>query len=488
MMCRDNPPPQQRGSILLLTLLTTSVLAMLALSFAATMKSSIQVTRDHNAHLLSDLAAQSGLEFAQHHLLQDPEWDGTSEEGASFGEDITFVVTRAEGPKSRVLPTEVTLTIQGIRSKSLTQLQAKILVTPGDPLLDKSVSILGGASGSNLVINGDYLLIDAAGHLWEFREDLIAGVKEDERIVFDADMGDRMVMNFTSTQIARIKEKIMATVDGELSKTSTTLTEEERKIAYYAEALDLWAAKGGGEAHISGEENQVLGVWLPVTDESAPVLSLSRVDAPGDLHHYANTNYDWAESQELEEDPVHAPGWKLNSYLNADPDLLLVENMTDVRDVTTEKTMVFYLDPDDHLYLENVHFGGGMVVFTEADYDSAGPPRNTLTLGGACVIGGGTGGKSNIGILAPGCRLSTSGAQRQTVTGFSVLHSLDSVQRLVHHGVLIILNSAVGILDSSFTYDRNVAVDPPFGLSFFGDLPLVDIVALEEDYSPEAKL
>lgn len=487
-MCRDNHPPRQRGSILLLTLLTTSVLAMLSLSFAATMKSSIQVTRDHNAHLLSDLAAQSGLEFAQHQLLLDPEWDGTSKEGASFGEDVTFVVTRAEGPKSRVLPTEVTLTIQGIKNTSLTQVQAKILVTPGDPLLDKSVSILGGASGSNLVINGDYLLIDAAGHLWEFREDLIEGVKEDERVVFDESMRDRMVVNFTSAQIAQIKGRLMAAMNSKGGKTSTTLTDDERKAAYYAEALDKWAAKGGGESHIRAKEEKVQGVWLPVTGETAPVLSLSRIDAPGDLHHCANTNYDWAESQELEEDPVHAPGWKLSSYLNADPDLLLVENMTDVRDITTEKTVVFYLDPDEHLYLENVHFGGGMVVFTEADYDSAGPPRNTLTLGGACVIGGGSGGKSNIGILAPGCRLSTSGAQRQTVTGFSVLHSLDSAQRLIHHGVLIILNSAVGVLDSSFTYDRNVAVDPPFGLSFFGDLPLVDIVLLEEDYSPEAKL
>ncbi len=487
-MARDTLLRSQRGSILLLTLLTTSVLAMLALSFAATMKSSIQVTRDHNAHLLSDLAAQSGLEFAQHHLLQDPEWDGTAKEGESFGEEATFVVTRAEGPKSRVLPTEVTLTIQGFKNSSLTQLQAQILVTPGDPLLDKSVSILGGASGSNLAIHGDYLLIDAAGHLWEFREDLMESVQEDERVVFDADLRDRIVLNFTSTEIERIKGKIMATVDSELSKTSTTLTEDELKAAYYAEALDLWAAKGGGETHISGEDGQVQGVWLPVTGDTAPVLSLSRLDAPGDLHHYANTNYDWAESQELEEDPVHAPGWKLNSYLNPDPDLLLVEDVTDVRDVTIEKTVVFHLDPGEHLYLENVHFGGGMVVFTEADYDSAGPPRNTLTLGGSCVIGGGTGGKSNIGILAPGCRLSTSGAQRQTVTGFSVLHSLESVQRLIHHGVLIILNSAVGILDSSFTYDRTVAVDPPFGLSFFGDLPLVDIVVLEEDYSPEAKL
>jgi len=485
----NNPPPElQRGSILLLTLLTTSVLAMLALSFAATMKSSIQVTRDHNAHLLSDLAAQSGLEFAQHHLLQDPEWEGTPKDGEDFGDDVTFIVTRAEGPKSRVLPTEVTLTIQGLQNSSLTQLQARLMVTPGDPLLDKSISILGGASGSNLAIQGDYLLIDAAGQLWEYRDDLLEGAQQDDRIVFTEETIERMVVTFTPAQLLQIRDDIIADAESTIGRVLTLLTEDERKAAYYADAVEDWADKGGGESHIRGEENQVKGIWVPVTGEGVPVLSLSRIDASGELHHYANTNYEWADRQELEEDPVHAPGWNLESYLEEDPDLLLVENTTDLRDVTAEKTVVFYLDPGEHLYLENVNFPGGMVVYAEEDYDTFGAPRNTLTLGGACVIGGGTGGKTNIGIMAPGCRLSTSGAQRQTVTGFSVLHSLDSAQRLVHHGVLIILNSAVGILDSSFTYDRNVAVDPPVGLSFFGDLPLVDIVVLEEDYSPGAKL
>lgn len=486
-MCRDKLPRQQRGSVLLLTLLTTSVMAMLALSFAATMKGSIQVTRDHNANLLSDLAAQSGLEFAQHHLLQDPEWDGTATEGEAFGDEVRFMVTRADGPTSRVLPTEVTLIIEGVKASSLTRLQAQILVTPGDPLLDKAVSILGGASGSNLAIDGNYLLVDATGHLWEFREDLIAGVTRDERITFTEEMRNRLVMDFSQTQIERLKQKIIDQVEADLGRILTTLTEEERKAAYYAAAMDAWAAKGGGTSHMKGEQGAVQGVWLPAVEGTAPTLSLSRIDAPGDLHHYANTRYAWAENQELEEDPVHAPGWKLNSYTKEDPLLVLYEGVTDLRDVTIEETVVFVLDPNESLYLENVNFRGGMVVFAEADYDSAGPPRNLLTLGGSCVIGGGSGGKDGIGILAPGCRLTTTGAQKQTVTGFSVLHSLNSVQRLVHHGVLIILNSAVGIIDSSFTYDRSVAVDPPYGMSFFGDLPLIDLVVLQEDYAQLAK-
>ncbi|MHC4838523.1 MAG: hypothetical protein ACYTF3_10125, partial [Planctomycetota bacterium] len=235
-------------------------------------------------------------------------------------------------------------------------------------------------------------------------------------------------------------------------------------------------------SHLKGIDSTVEGVWLPSDDATTPALSLSRVDAPGDLYHYSANRYAWASGQVQEEDAVHVPGCKLGSYLDPGPDRVVFDRITSLKEMTLEQTAVFILDPGQTLTLTDVELRGGMVVFTEADYDPAGPERNQLVLAGNCVIGGGDRGIDGIGMLAPGCRLTTSGAERQEVTGFSVVHSLSSVQRLVHHGVLIVLNSAVGVVDSTFTYDRSIAVSPPAGLIFFGDLPGVDIVLLREDY------
>ena len=66
------------GSVLLMVLLVTGLIATMALSFANSMATQIQLARDHAATLHADLAAQSGLEYAQRRLFLDPLWQGTN--------------------------------------------------------------------------------------------------------------------------------------------------------------------------------------------------------------------------------------------------------------------------------------------------------------------------------------------------------------------------------------------------------------------------
>ncbi|MHC4381175.1 MAG: hypothetical protein ACYSU1_08815, partial [Planctomycetota bacterium] len=70
-----NPPycrPAEAGSVLLLSLLITGLIATMTLSFANSMGTQIQVSRDEAATLHADLAAQSGLEYAKGRLRIDP--------------------------------------------------------------------------------------------------------------------------------------------------------------------------------------------------------------------------------------------------------------------------------------------------------------------------------------------------------------------------------------------------------------------------------
>jgi hypothetical protein len=121
--------------------------------------------------------------------------------------------------------------------------------------------------------------------------------------------------------------------------------------------------------------------------------------------------------------------------------------------------------------------GKGLVVWSEPDFDFQNNARNYLNFTGHNVIGGD---QNNIGILAPACEISTNGGQQQKVSGLSIVHSLNQVSRLVHTGVLIVLNSVKSLYDSDFNYNPQVSLAPPAGIQFFGDLANVDIEKLYE--------
>jgi hypothetical protein len=512
--------------VLLLSLLITGLIATMTLSFANSMGTQIQVSRDEAATLHADLAAQSGLEYAKGRLRIDPLWTGTVDGPMMFTEEGFFTVTRKEGQGSKILPTQVGLILEGQLAESFARYETELSVNPGDPLLDKAVSVLGDISGSNIRIDGDYLVLDAPGWLWTFHVELIPEVEADPRLA-ETDLNEDQLEIDTRTESTKDSEPLTTeelsrkshwywadgdwssnwtSSDGDtldkssdwnwddwkwssLSDTSDstttvktdTLTTDSTKTETITEVVST-SIIDDTLMHVRKEDYVIEGVWLRSPEGGETYVALDRVDAPGVLNNFSETLYAWAENQEKEQQPVHAPGWDFDRYLVPSPDIRVFDHVTEVKDLVLDETAVFLLDPGQELNLRNVDFRGGAVVWTESDYDFSGEPRNPVILGGSNSFGRSTSTSENIGLLAPGSSIEVLGANRHDTAGYSVVHSLKEVKRFHHVGVLIVLNSATDVQDSSFLHDPSIAANPPDGLIFFGDLPSVRVEQLIESY------
>ncbi|MFK5956222.1 MAG: hypothetical protein QM477_07240 [Planctomycetota bacterium] len=460
----------------------------MALSFASSMGTQIQIARDQAATLHADLAAQSGLEYAQRRLLIDPLWDGTFNGPLLYAEGTTFTIVRKAGKASVIMPSEVSLIVEGNQSASRARFETMLYVNPGDPLLDKAVSILGNVTGSNIKIDGDYLILDAKGWLWDFRIDLIPEVQTDPRL--------------TRTEKRDVQVKLDAlavTEKGNTAEVSEHLDDHgEQGHSDISGVMESVSVKDSGEKvsssvtasieelllHIRKTNYLIEGVWARSAKGEETFIALDRLDAPGALHNFSQTLYSWAEKQIQEKQPVHAPGWDFSDYLIPHSKIRIFDHITQVQDLDIEETAIFLLNEGDQLNLKNVHFHGGLVVWVENEYDYTGAPRNPVLLSGSNSFGGGSGGLNNIGILAPGSSLEVEklGAAPNLIEGYSVIHSLTKVRRLQHLGVLIILNSATDVFDSSFTFDPVISASPPESILFFGDLPGVRVAQVIESF------
>lgn len=488
----SSPRSPRTGSVLLLSLLVTGMIATIALSFATSMGTQIQLTRDQAATLHADFASQSGLEYAQRRLLIDPMWQGTADGPLLYTDDTTFTIVRLTKEGSMVLPTEVSVLIEGRQPFAASRLEALLHVNPGDPLLDKAVTVLGDASGSNIKIEGDYMLLDEPGWLWNFRIDLIPDVQADDRLD-DTEVKEEQVEIDARTQASKDADEAAGyDKDGVLArKLAASQSADEEK----ARGLEKASSKASSASpvsisssiedllvHIRKKNYAVEGVWARSKSGEETYIGLDRIDAPGALHNFSEKIYAWAENQIQEKQPIHAPGWDLDQYLNPSPRIRIFDHITEVSDLDIQETAVFLLDEGQTLTLTDINFRGGMIIWTPDDYDYTGDPRNPITLQGTTSFGGGTGGLENVGIIGPGSSLTMVGSQRHSVTGYTLLHSLTQVRRLQHRGVLIVPNSATEVYDSSFEHDPTIAEKPPEGLVFFGDLPGVRVLSLIESY------
>ena len=96
---RSNTAKRDGGSVLLLVLLVTSLLATAAWSYSDGVDSLVDNARDENGALLAEFAAESGMEYAQRRLTLEPDWPGTGPEGVTLINGVArFVVTTATDP------------------------------------------------------------------------------------------------------------------------------------------------------------------------------------------------------------------------------------------------------------------------------------------------------------------------------------------------------------------------------------------------------
>lgn len=446
---------RERGSVLLLSLVITGMIAMLSLAFMSNMEGQLNVARDQAASLHADLAAQAGLEYAQRQLLLDSSWDGTEQQQLSFADGAAFRVDRHTVAENKLFESDVHLSVEGLQSAAIARFEAILRVSSGDPLLDKAYSVLGDSQSENLKIGGDYLIIDEADHLWQRSNDFGGHVYLDDDGKSFLDSGDEDDFEMFASN-KRDDHRGNNKGNNRRNKDKRDSTKQE--------------------IHVLHGENGIKGIWT-FKQSSVPIIDMQRIDCDGALYNYNPAQQSFANNQWQMEDDVHAPGWELDMFLEDNDDYLLIENTDLLSDFSSDQVVVMLLNAGETITLNNCILRKGLVVWTETDYDFQQVARNQLLLSGHNVIGGDA---NNIGLLAPGCEISTQGGLLQNTDGLSIVHSLSQVSRLLSHGVFIVLNNTQSLYDSDFNYDRQVSLAPPAGIQFFGELPSVEIEKLYE--------
>ncbi|MBL7008677.1 MAG: hypothetical protein ISR76_06740 [Planctomycetes bacterium] len=143
-----------------MVLVFCTMISGLALTFGGASQKQRDVARDVTAELRSDLAAQSGLEFAQRQLMLDSDWAGTGLDGVTLASGLHFDVQRLDAGG------ETTLQVDGTHGRSLARLEAQVLVEDGGGTTygDKALVFLGRSLDlAHVHIHGDMLLADTTG-------------------------------------------------------------------------------------------------------------------------------------------------------------------------------------------------------------------------------------------------------------------------------------------------------------------------------------
>ena len=315
-----------QGSVLLLTLVVTGLIAMVSLSFGATVESRVDVAREEAAALRTELAAQSALEWTRRQLALNPEWAGTSDD-LLLNEELRlyFKINRLEGESSAWEQTEVDFDLEGFEDRAKSRLTANLSVDPGDPLRSAALSVLGGNfRGRNLAMDGDLLVLDKPGLLWHpLRSDATSPQSE--------------------CHFQRIRLP-----DG---------------------------SKANGRP------------WIAAPPMPTPVVEMSRLDINGCALRSAETTFLRPQERRITQ-PVHSPAWDLDVWRNPRLDAQIFEGLNILRNTTLRRTAVFVLEPGKDLVLENVELLGGAVIWGTSDHDPHGPARNRVILRGKNIIGG----------------------------------------------------------------------------------------------------
>jgi len=160
---------QERGAVFLFALVLTGIVATLAASFGSSIKLQMQVANNATQELQSDLATQSGLEFAQRQLLLDPNWQGTTGGGIDLG-DLQFDITRSDNNGL------TTLDINGQAGAGASKITAELTSATSISTSDKALLFLGSDFDiTSMQIVGDLLMPDALGIIQDWQYDPATG-------------------------------------------------------------------------------------------------------------------------------------------------------------------------------------------------------------------------------------------------------------------------------------------------------------------------
>ena len=176
LLHRHSPHGKQQGTVLLLVILITGLLATLTAGYSGTLEDRMDVQRDEASALRAEFAAESGLEYAQRRLLLDSSWTGTGEDGITLSDGMTyFMIEAAAVPDSPYGANVHALGVDGQYGESRAQLGSAVQVFAGEAGTSELALIFLGDSFKQKhgMVYGDVLITDRANKVndWVFNEE-----------------------------------------------------------------------------------------------------------------------------------------------------------------------------------------------------------------------------------------------------------------------------------------------------------------------------
>jgi len=147
---------RERGSILIVVLLTTSALAVIAFAASRNSRGLLETAADERAQIHAEAVADSALAYANQQLAHDENWAGTSD-WVDLDDDV-FRVTPLPAPQ----PEDRHYLIETVADGAVVKLKAEFHVDRYQaPVLNHALATLGGDLRlNNVQIVGDVLSVD----------------------------------------------------------------------------------------------------------------------------------------------------------------------------------------------------------------------------------------------------------------------------------------------------------------------------------------
>jgi len=157
-------PGSQRGSILLAAAVFAFILYAAGVSFAGSVYDRVEVERDGADALRAELAAESGIEYAQRQLLLNSLWTGTGPEGIALPDGSKFTVSAALEESSAFGEDVHVVKVAGTHGQGAARLDGGIRVYSGDGGGATMALIFLGQDFkmTNGMVHGNVLLVDRA--------------------------------------------------------------------------------------------------------------------------------------------------------------------------------------------------------------------------------------------------------------------------------------------------------------------------------------
>lgn len=224
------------------------------------------------------------------------------------------------------------------------------------------------------------------------------------------------------------------TISGDLLAVDT-----EGGVMDYDPVSDSWSKRtSGGDPVLESNNNRIDGDLSTTSGNSMPGVSVG--------------------GESGSSGPIVNPMWDLDPYLIPNPDTIILHDVTQVRNMVTDKTVVVVNAPGTSVEFKQCDIKGGVVMWSPSDWPQRGPSRNEVswthsTFGTA---GGGTGTHRYIGMLAPGSKLDSANAANPG-NGLFFFHEVGHMNNATINGALWVVNSTGQWNNVDVNYDEGMS-------------------------------